>query len=72
MAKPILVITYPSISNDEWESMQSSFEKMKELMSDYHVINVNDPRAESVKFEVLNGEFTQPIVQMADEMEGLK
>ncbi len=52
--KPILKITSPCLSRQESEDLRRQFIDFS-LSNDYHIIHVEDPHAENITTELING-----------------
>jgi hypothetical protein len=59
MIKPIFIIRFPYIPDQDRERFERHHEQISEQLSDYHVLSLIDGESERVEFECYNSPHTE-------------
>jgi len=58
MNKPIFIIRFPYIPDQDRERFEQYYQQIGEQLSDYHVLSLIDGKSERVEFECYNSPHT--------------
>jgi len=58
MSKPIFIIRFPYIPDQDRERFEQYYQQIAEQLPDYHVLSLIDGKSERVEFECYNSPHT--------------